>query len=70
MTAGRTARTDSVQADLHDEFAAAAPRAERHLIADADHDEILTDADRSAEVVKILTAFVDDVTEPGPEVRR
>ncbi|MFI9640524.1 alpha/beta fold hydrolase [Micromonospora sp. NPDC051925] len=70
VTAGRTARTDSVQADLHDEFAAAAPRAERHLIADADHDEILTDADRSAEVVKILTAFVDDVTESGPQVRR
>lgn len=68
VTAGRTARADSVQADLHDEFAAAAPRAQRHLIADADHDEILTDADRSAEVVTILTAFVDDVT--APEVRR
>ncbi|MEV4847558.1 alpha/beta fold hydrolase [Micromonospora matsumotoense] len=68
VTAGRTARTDAVQADLHDEFAAAAPRAQRHLIADADHDEILTDADRSAEVATILTAFVDDVT--APEVRR
>ncbi|WP_194821448.1 alpha/beta fold hydrolase [Micromonospora sp. S-DT3-3-22] len=70
VTAGRTARADAVQADLHDEFAAAAPRAQRHLIADADHDEILTDADRSAEVVTILTAFVDDVTAPGSEVRR
>ncbi|MEV0942091.1 alpha/beta fold hydrolase [Micromonospora wenchangensis] len=68
VTAGRTARADAVQADLHDEFAAAAPRAQRHLIADADHDEILTDADRAAEVVTILTAFVDDVT--APEVRR
>ncbi|WP_431919178.1 alpha/beta fold hydrolase [Micromonospora wenchangensis] len=68
VTAGRTARADSVQADLHDEFAAAAPRAQRHLIADADHDEILTDADRAAEVATILTAFVDDVT--APEVRR
>ncbi|MFY1704860.1 alpha/beta fold hydrolase [Micromonospora sp. WMMA1923] len=65
VTAGRTARTDAVQADLHDEFAAAAPRAERHVVADADHDEILTDADRAEEVVKILTAFVDDVTEAG-----
>ncbi|MBO4161210.1 alpha/beta fold hydrolase [Micromonospora antibiotica] len=70
VTAGRTARADPVQADLHDEFAAAAPRAQRHLITEADHDEILTDADRSAEVVTILTAFVDDVTEPEPEVRR
>ncbi|QDY07820.1 alpha/beta fold hydrolase [Micromonospora sp. HM134] len=70
VTAGRTARADAVQADLHDEFAAAAPRAQRHLIADADHDEILTDADRSAEVATILTAFVDDVTAPGSEVRR
>ncbi|MEV6705714.1 alpha/beta fold hydrolase [Micromonospora wenchangensis] len=68
VTAGRTARADAVQADLHDEFAAAAPRAQRHLIADADHDEILTDADRAAEVATILTAFVDDVT--APEVRR
>ncbi|MFJ8689652.1 alpha/beta fold hydrolase [Micromonospora wenchangensis] len=68
VTAGRTARADAVQADLHDELAAAAPRAQRHLIADADHDEILTDADRAAEVATILTAFVDDVT--APEVRR
>ncbi|MER7416550.1 alpha/beta fold hydrolase [Micromonospora peucetia] len=67
VTAGATARTDAVQADLHDEFAAAAPRAERHVVEDADHDEILTDAARSEEVVKILTAFVDDVMEPGVE---
>ncbi|WP_433345449.1 alpha/beta fold hydrolase [Micromonospora sp. CA-111912] len=67
VTAGATARTDAVQADLHDEFAAAAPRSERHVVEDADHDEILTDAARTEEVVKILTAFVDDVMEPGVE---
>ncbi|WP_428963145.1 alpha/beta fold hydrolase [Micromonospora fluostatini] len=70
VTAGRTARTDAVQADLHDEFAAAAPRAERYVVEDADHDEILTAADRAEEVVKILTAFVDDVTGHGPGAGR
>ncbi|MBU2666321.1 alpha/beta fold hydrolase [Actinoplanes bogorensis] len=62
VTAGTTARADAVQADLHDEFAASAPRAERHVIEGADHDGILTDEARAAEVAKILTAFVDDVT--------
>jgi pimeloyl-ACP methyl ester carboxylesterase len=63
VTAGQTASTDQVQADLHDEFAAAAPRAEQHLIGGADHDEILTDAARAEEVAKILTAFIDDVSQ-------
>ncbi|MGA3541766.1 alpha/beta fold hydrolase [Micromonosporaceae bacterium DT194] len=66
ITAGQTARTDAVQAELHDEFAAAAPRAQRHTIDDADHDEILTDAASAAEVVDILTAFVADVTDDAP----
>ncbi|WP_157570523.1 alpha/beta fold hydrolase [Microtetraspora malaysiensis] len=61
ITAGQTAATDAVQVDLHDEFATAAPQAQQHLIEGADHDEILTDADRAAEVSKILTAFLDDL---------
>ncbi|MFC0863791.1 alpha/beta fold hydrolase [Sphaerimonospora cavernae] len=61
ITAGQTAVTDTVQVDLHDEFAAAAPQARQHLIQGADHDEILTDAGRAAEVSTILTAFLDDL---------
>jgi len=67
ITAGQTARADAVQAELHDEFAAAAPRAQRHTIEGADHDEILTDADHSGEVAEILAAFVADVTEDSPQ---
>ncbi|GAB2954760.1 hypothetical protein GCM10027280_49010 [Micromonospora polyrhachis] len=61
ITAGQTIRDDSVQQELHDEFAAAAPRAEQHLISEADHHEVITHPDRAAEVVKILTAFIDDI---------
>ena len=64
---GRPRATDAVQAELHDEFAAAAPRAQRHTIEGADHDEILTDADHSGEVADILAAFVADVTEDSPQ---
>ncbi len=63
ITAGQTAATDAVQVDLHDEFAAAAPQARRHLVQGADHDEILTDAGRAAEVSAIITAFLDDLAE-------
>jgi pimeloyl-ACP methyl ester carboxylesterase len=65
VTAGRTVFADEVQRELHEELAAAAPRARRHLVDGADHDEILTEARFAAEVAAVLTEFVDDVTAGG-----
>src|SRR6266496_2996145 len=58
LTAGVTAAIDPMHAQLHDEYAAAAPRAEHHVLAGVDHGQILTDP-RTA---RHLTTFTDQHT--------
>ncbi|MGH8929678.1 MAG: alpha/beta fold hydrolase [Egibacteraceae bacterium] len=59
LTAGHTASSDPVQKDLHDELADSTPRAERYVIEDADHNQVLTDAGPAHRVAELVAAFVD-----------
>ncbi|MDS1272268.1 alpha/beta fold hydrolase [Lipingzhangella sp. LS1_29] len=63
FTAGRTRAVDPVQQELHDEIAAAAPWAHRHLVDNTDHDRILTEHDTARQVAEHLRAFLDALAE-------
>ncbi|MGQ0842299.1 alpha/beta fold hydrolase [Actinokineospora sp.] len=71
ITAGQTAAADPVQAELHDELAAAAPRAERHTLAGYDHDQVISDEPAAAAVADLVVRFVDSLnrTEVTADVR-
>ncbi|WP_436496621.1 alpha/beta fold hydrolase [Actinokineospora sp. HUAS TT18] len=64
ITAGHTAATDPVQLELHDEMAAAAPRAERHTVEDFDHDQLLSDETGAGVVAELVERFIDGLEEP------
>jgi pimeloyl-ACP methyl ester carboxylesterase len=69
VTAGRTATQDPVQSVLHDEYAAAAPRADRHTVDGAAHEDLLTDrrfADHLAELIDAFAAGPDGRTTTSP----
>jgi pimeloyl-ACP methyl ester carboxylesterase len=61
VTAGQTAFQDPVQGELHDELANAAPRAERHVIDGAGHDQLLVDAKTARRVAELVAAFADSL---------
>ncbi|OZM71980.1 thioesterase [Amycolatopsis antarctica] len=58
LTAGRTADTDPVQCELHDELAANATESVRHVVSGVDHDQILTDQDAATRVVGLMADFL------------
>ena len=62
MTAGYTARNDAIQLELHHELAAAAEHSEHHVIEDADHDSVLTDAEHAAHAASLIEAFAARTT--------
>ena len=62
MTAGYTARNDAIQLELHHELAAAAEHSEHHIIEDADHDSVLTDAEHAAHAAGLIEAFAARTT--------
>jgi pimeloyl-ACP methyl ester carboxylesterase len=69
VTAGGTATQDPVQNILHDEYAAAAPRAERHTFDGAAHEELLTNrhfADHLAGLIDTFAAGQDGRTTTSP----
>lgn len=69
ITAGLTTAGDPVHDELQQEFVKVAPRAERHVIADATHDELLIDAEHAARVAELLGEFVGGIT-PGEGAER
>jgi pimeloyl-ACP methyl ester carboxylesterase len=69
LTAGFTAANDAVQKELHDELADAAPRAESHVLEEADHDSLLTDANAARRVAGLIREFAGGLR-PVEEVER
>ena len=57
MTAAYTADNDAVQLELHRELAAHAAGSEHHVIDDADHDSVLTDAHHAGRTADLIEAF-------------
>lgn len=65
MTAALTACNDPVQKELHDELADQAPWAERHVIAGADHETVLTHAEPARRVADLVAEFVERAVTHG-----
>ena len=58
MSAAYTADNDAIQLDLHRELAGHAEGSEHHIIEDADHDSVLTDAHHAGHVGDLVEAFI------------
>ncbi|RNL83154.1 alpha/beta fold hydrolase [Halostreptopolyspora alba] len=63
LTAEHTAVADPVQQELHDEIAAAAPWSHRHVLANTDHDRILTDTDAARQAADRIRSFLDELVD-------
>ena len=57
LTAEHTAANDSIQLELHRELRDHAPGSEHHVVEDADHDSVLTDADHAGRVAALIERF-------------
>jgi pimeloyl-ACP methyl ester carboxylesterase len=58
ISAGATVTNDPEHARLHEELAAAAPRAEQVVLSGVDHDEVLTNPAAADQVAGLITRFV------------
>jgi hypothetical protein len=66
VTAGRTAAVDPVHAELQDDFARQAPRAESHVLPGVAHERMLADAAVAHQVAGLIAGFAGAETGPGP----
>lgn len=62
VTAEKTAKKHAEQRELHDEVASAAPRADRHIIPNADHMDLLTVPNHALRVADMLVEFINGLS--------
>ncbi|MFJ6727129.1 alpha/beta fold hydrolase [Streptomyces sp. NPDC091281] len=67
LTAGLTGVQDPVQTELHDELAGAARGSVRQVVEGVDHDGLLSVREAAEHVVKLVTAFTDELDRPERE---